>query len=70
MKRPALADPLEVVGDVVVVRVGWIGWARPLPKLLELVEAVTAQGVAVRSLAEQIDTSSAADVWHYTCSGC
>ena len=59
--RPALAELIEAsaAGDVVVVcRLDRLG--RSLPELLALVEDLTACGVGLRSLAEQIDTSSAA----------
>lgn len=60
-RRPGL-DELAVaagMGDIVVVtRLDRLG--RSLPHLLGLVEDLTARDVGLRSLAEQIDTSSAA----------
>ena len=59
--RPALAEHVEAAstGDTVVVchldRLG-----RSLPELLALVEDLSLRGVGLRSLAEQIDTTSAA----------
>lgn len=60
-RRPGLAELMEAsaAGDVVVVcRLDRLG--RSLPELLVLVEELAARGVGLRSLAEQIDTSSAA----------
>jgi DNA invertase Pin-like site-specific DNA recombinase len=57
-RRPALAELVAtaVADDTVVVcRLG-----RSLPELLALVEDLTARGVGLRSLTEQIDTASAA----------
>lgn len=59
--RPALADLLAAAeeGDTVVVaRLDRLG--RSLPELLRLVEDLAGRGVALRSLGEQIDTSTAA----------
>lgn len=61
VQRPALAEILKVasVGDTVVVcRLDRLG--RSLPELLALVEDLTRREVGLRSLAEQIDTTSAA----------
>jgi len=58
--RPALAEMLAAVaaGDTVVVtRLDRLG--RSLPDLLGLVEDLAARDVGLRSLAEQIDTTSA-----------
>ena len=58
--RPALAEMLAaaVAGDTVVVtRLDRLG--RSLPDLLGLVEDLAARDVGLRSLAEQIDTTSA-----------
>ena len=60
-RRPALAELVAtaVADDTVVVcRLDRLG--RSLPELLALVEDLTARGVGLRSLAEQIDTTSAA----------
>ncbi len=59
--RPALAELLATAqeGDTVVVaRLDRLG--RSLPELLRLVEDLAGRGVALRSLGEQIDTSTAA----------
>lgn len=59
-RRPALDELLAAAaaGDTVVVtRLDRMG--RSLPHLLSLVEDLAARGVGLRSLAEQIDTSSA-----------
>lgn len=59
--RPALAELLASVqqGDTVVVaRLDRLG--RSLPELLRLVEDFAGRGVKLRSLGEQIDTSTAA----------
>ncbi|WP_206430445.1 MULTISPECIES: recombinase family protein [Mycobacteriaceae] len=59
--RPALAELLAAAqeGDTVVVaRLDRLG--RSLPELLRLVEDLAGRGVALRSLGEQIDTSTAA----------
>lgn len=59
--RPALAELLAAAqeGDtVVVVRLDRLG--RSLPELLRLIEDLARRGVALRSLGEQIDTSTAA----------
>ncbi|CQD22495.1 site-specific recombinase PinR [Mycobacterium lentiflavum] len=56
-RRPALDELLAAAtkGDTVVVtRLDRLG--RSLPHLLSLVEDLTAQGVGLRSLSEQIDT--------------
>jgi DNA invertase Pin-like site-specific DNA recombinase len=58
--RPALEELLSAAaaGDTVVVtRLDRLG--RSLPNLLDLVEDLAAKDVGLRSLAEQIDTSSA-----------
>lgn len=59
--RPALAELAATAapGDTVVVcRLDRLG--RSLPELLALVEDLTGRGVGLRSLGEQIDTTSAA----------
>jgi DNA invertase Pin-like site-specific DNA recombinase len=59
-RRPALDElfAAAAMGDTVVVcRLDRLG--RSLPHLLGLVEDLTAHGVGLRSLAEQIDTASA-----------
>ncbi|WP_459958384.1 recombinase family protein [Mycobacterium avium] len=59
--RPALAELVatSAEGDTVVVsRLDRLG--RSLPELLTLVADLTARGVGLRSLGEQIDTTSAA----------
>jgi DNA invertase Pin-like site-specific DNA recombinase len=59
--RPALAELVAVAAaedTVVVCRLDRLG--RSLPELLGLVEDLAARGVGLRSLAEQIDTTSAA----------
>ena len=59
--RPALTELIEaaVCGDVVVMcRLYRLG--RSLAELLELVEDLAGRGVGLRSVGEQIDTSSAA----------
>jgi DNA invertase Pin-like site-specific DNA recombinase len=58
--RPALAEMLaaDAAGDTVVVtRLDRLG--RSLPDLLRLVENLATRDVGLRSLAEQIDTTSA-----------
>jgi DNA invertase Pin-like site-specific DNA recombinase len=59
-RRPGLDDVVAVAatGDTLVTtRLDRLG--RSLPHLLDLVEQLTARGVGLRSLAEEIDTSSA-----------
>lgn len=59
--RPALAELVATAaaGDTVMVcRLDRLG--RSLPELLTLVEDLTRRGVGLRSLAEQIDTTTAA----------
>ncbi|VBA55042.1 recombinase family protein [Mycobacterium pseudokansasii] len=59
--RPALAELVTTAakGDTVVVsRLDRLG--RSLPELLALVEDLTSRGIGLRSLGEQIDTTSAA----------
>jgi DNA invertase Pin-like site-specific DNA recombinase len=59
--RPALVELVGVASDgdtVVVCRLDRLG--RSLPELLALVEDLSARGVGLRSLAEQIDTTTAA----------
>jgi len=60
-RRPPLDDLVATAaaGDTVVVtRLDRLG--RPLPELLALVEDLSRRDIGLRSLAEQIDTASAA----------